>query len=251
MEQGIQNRALSRLSRLPYGLALLLATAGCASDVGDFGRIRTGYANGSYWPLLTQSALAYRGEPESWGATTDDEREMRDRAWHFLMPQFAQNKFDDLMAEMRVQRILPPITGTNPAIYLNMLLSDAAFRSLASRYRRLSEDIEADRSLIGQFHSIYARVKEADRIRERSFGFVKDITLGEIEDAKARIYENVMLERWVHRDLCYRVEMYQYALERLVLMGPMREAIYAEQGLKSLALECSMPVVVRKALITK
>ena len=216
----------------------LLALAGCGSQTGDFGRAKTDYLTALTWPLLSQAAIAYRGEPESWGATTDDERELRDRAWHFLMPQFSQNKFDDALAEMRVQRILPSITGTAPDIYLNMLLSDVAFRSLASRYRRLSEDIEADRALIVQFHALYARVQDADRIRERSFNFVHDLTQGEIEDARSRVYENVMLDQWVKRDLCYRIEMYRYALERLVLMGPMREAIYAEQGLLGLAPEC-------------
>ena len=226
--------------RVVFVACAALALTGCGSSTGDFGRVKTGYLTGTYWPLLGQAAIAYRGEPESWGATTDDERELRDRAWHFLMPQFAQNKFDDTLAEMRVQRILPSITGTNREIYLNMLLSDAAFRSLASRYRRLAEDIEADRLLIGQFHATFARVKEADRIRERSFAFVTDLTPGEVDDARARVYENVMLEQWVHRDLCYRIEMYRYALERLVLMGPMREAIYAEQGLKALAIECQL-----------
>ena len=217
---------------------MLTALTGCGSQTGDFGRVKTDYLTATTWPLLSQVAIAYRGEPESWGATTDDEREMRDRAWHFLMPQFSQNKFDDALAEMRVQRILPSITGTAPDIYLNMLLSDAAFRSLASRYRRLAADIEADRALIAQFHALFRRVQEADRIRQRSFQFVHDLTPGEVDDARARVFENVMLDQWVKRDLCYRIEMYRYALERLVLMGPMREAIYAEQGLLGLAPEC-------------
>ena len=229
--------SVGRLLAAVGGLCLCLPLLSCGST-GDFGRPKPNVATATLWPLLAQATLAIREEPESWGATTDDERELRDRAWHFLMPQFRQNRFIEVLAEMRVHRILPAVTSVDRTEYLGMLLGDAAFRSLASRYRRLAEDIEADRALIFAFRSIFMRVKEADRIRVRSFGYVRDITAGEIDDASIRVEENVMLERWVQRELCHRIETYRYALERLVLMGPMREAIYAEQGLLGLAPEC-------------
>ncbi len=236
------------------GLGFLLSA--CGSSTGDFGRPQTGYATSAYWPILATAAKAWRDDPDSTGPTTDDERELRNRAWHFLMPQFPQNKFDDMLAEMRVESILPPVTGTDREIYLNMLLSGDPFRSLASRYRRLAEDIEADRALIISFEQNWALVKEGDRIRERSFSHVHDLTQSERNDALARIHENLNLHRWVYRDLCYRVDMYRYALERLVIMGPMREAIYAERGLAALALHCAPPAAIsspiqRRALVRK
>ncbi len=221
--------------------AVSILLAGCGSTTGDFGRPQAQYANSAYWPILSQAAKAWREEPQTFGGNTDDERELRNRAWRFLMPQFPQNKFDDLMAEMRVEGILPPVTGTNKEIYLNMLLGGDPFRSLASRYRRLAEDIEADRLLIGEFKLTFARVREADRVRRRSLDHVTELTEGERLDTLARIEDNILLNNWVHRDLCYRVEMYRFALERLVLMGPMREAIYAERGLKALEVECKAP----------
>lgn len=213
----------------------------CGYTTGDFGRPQAQYTNSSYWPLLSQAAKTWREEPQSFGGTTDDERELRNRSWHFLMPQFPQNRFDELMAQMRVDGILPPVTGTVKDIYINMLLSADPFKSLASRYQRLAEDIEADRLLVADFKQIYARVVEGDRIRRRSLAYVHDLTEAERLDTLARIDENIALERWVHRDICYRIEMYIYALERLVLMGPMREAIYAERGINTFKLECQAP----------
>jgi hypothetical protein len=218
--------------------SVLLALTACGSSTGDFGRPAPGYVNSSFWPLIATATKFYRDQPESYGANTDDERELRDRAYHFLMPEFPQNKFDDMMAEMRVQGILPPVTGTARELYLGMLLSRDPFRSLSSRYRRLSEDIENDRLLIVSFKQTYQRVTEADRIRERSFAHVTGMQPEERIDAVARMRENTDLNAWVHRDLCYRIEMYRYALQRLVLMGPMREAIYAERALGSLGTEC-------------
>jgi hypothetical protein len=220
-------------------LACLFAPlAACGYTTGDFGRPHSQYTNSSYWPIIAQAAKAWREEPQSFGGTTDDERELRDRSWHFLMPQFPQNRFDELMAQMRVDGILPPVTGTVKEIYLNMLLSADPFRSLASRYRKLAEDVEADRVLIGEFKQIYARVVEGDRVRRRSLEHVHELTDGERADTLARIDENIALNKWVHRDLCYRIDMYRYAVERLVLMGPMREAIYAERGVNALSVEC-------------
>jgi hypothetical protein len=220
-------------------LACLFAPlSACGYAQGDFGRPNPQYTNSSYWPIVAQAAKAWREEPQSFGGTTDDERELRDRSWHFLMPQFPQNRFDELMAQMRVDGILPPVTGTVKEIYINMLLSADPFRSLASRYRKLAEDIEADRLLIGEFKLIYARVVEGDRVRRRSLEHVHELTEGERADTLARIEENIALDKWVHRDLCYRIDMYRYAVERLVLMGPMREAIYAERGINALSAEC-------------
>ena len=152
------------------------------------------------------------------------------------------------MAQMRVDGILPPVTGTVKDIYLNMLLSSDSFKSLASRYQRLAEDIEADRLLIADFKQIYARVVEGDRVRRRSLEHVHDLTDAERLDTLARIDENIALERWVHRDVCYRIDMYIYALERLVLMGPMREAINAERGINTLKLECQAAPVGKTGL---
>lgn len=226
------------ISNFTIAACLAFPLVACGYTAGDFGRPKPQYTNSSYWPLLSQAAKAWREEPQSFGGTTDDERELRDRSWHFLMPQFPQNRFDELMAQMRVDGILPPVTGTVKEIYINMLLSGDPFKSLASRFRRLAEDIEADRLLIADFKQIYARVVEGDRVRRRSLEHVHDLTEAERLDTFARIDENIALNKWVYRDLCYRIEMYRYALERLVLMGPMREAIYAERGLGTLSIEC-------------
>jgi len=63
------NRARSRLPQLagravlPALLLMAFVLQGCGSSTGDFGRVKTDYWTATTWPLLSQAAVAYRGEP--------------------------------------------------------------------------------------------------------------------------------------------------------------------------------------------
>ncbi len=105
-----------------------------------------------------------RGEMVSLYPFTDDEIELRDRAWRFLMPSHDKAYLQQKMAELSYSRVLPPIPHSGRNHY-HLLLMTEDYRSVASRYHKIGQDIEADRLLMVPFSQTAARVCAADRVR--------------------------------------------------------------------------------------
>ena len=214
----------------PLILAALLA--GCA-QTGDFGRPAP-----SAWNALVEGtggvAARLRDEPVSRFALTDDETELRDRAWRFLMPAHERAIFASALANMTRARLLPAAWHpTDPAIY-HAALVDGPSRSPVSRYRRLSEDAVADARLLPVFAGLAARVVAADAVRLRGLPFVQTIDDAEVRDAAMRVAENRCLIAWVRHEAGARVAGYRFALERLLIETPQAEAIGPERALAGL-----------------
>lgn len=221
-------RASARI--LAGGAAILGLALGACVETGDFGRPRA-----TVWSDLTERtgtvAATLRGEPVSGFMLTDDETELRDRAWRFLMPAHERAWFTRALSELTRTRVLPPaMHPVNPAVYhANLMGGD--LRSPASRYRRLGEDILADAKLIGPFAAAAGRVLEADRVRLGALPHVSDLRMAEIRQAAARVAENRCLIVWVRREAGSRLAAYRYALEHLVIEAPQTQAIGAERAL--------------------
>jgi hypothetical protein len=133
--------------------AAILAGLAACTETGDFGRARQGVWNDVILPAAGSLAARERGEPVSSYPLTDLENELRDRSWRFLMPAHERAWFDQAVANMVRTRILPPEDRpADPASYYETLTSEP-FASPASRYRRIGDDAEADRRLIGPFGS--------------------------------------------------------------------------------------------------
>ncbi|MFL5156361.1 MAG: hypothetical protein ACJ8C3_26320 [Microvirga sp.] len=121
---------------------------------------------------------------------TDDEQELRRRAWRFLMPAHERAWFERRLGELVAARILPMSFGRNDRpSYFRALMRDGG-ASPASRYRRLSEDAAADAKLIDPFAIIAARVVQADAVRLKALGWVQDLTTEEARNAAMRVAEN-------------------------------------------------------------
>lgn len=204
----------------------------CA-QTGDFGRRADNVVTRSILPGTGLVAAHVRGEFVSTYPFTDDETELRDRAWRFIMPAHEKAVFEMKVAELRHTRVFTAERGPDNAQYHRTLMGEP-FRSLASRYRRLIEDVSADRELLGPFTLTAARVCEADRTRARGLDFVHQLSDDQAKAAHARIAENGMVIDWVRREVSYRTSAYRYALEHLVIEGPQREAIPAERALLAL-----------------
>lgn len=221
-----------RLVRL-VGAALLLALPACV-ETGDFGRVKR-----SAWNDVVAGtgslAAAVRHEPVSGFPLTDEEGELRDRAWRFLVPAGGRLTLDRVLAELVATRIVPA-SASNPDIasYVDDLLAADA-RSPVSRYRRLGDDIQADAKLITPFATMAARVLRADRMRLQVLRRLAAPTASEIADAEGRVAENRCLVAWVTSATAFRLRSYGYALERLVLAAPSAEAVGVERALARLA----------------
>ncbi len=244
----IQRSRVPRKIGQRIGLLLVLALAGCART-GDFGRPRAGFDNDTVLPMAGTLSAWMRGQPASFYAHTEAEKELRARAWHFLMPEdetsepfFAR---DNLIAD----RVLPA-RNVDTALYhrtlmggsaldgwvnntprLRRLLNPHAFRSLVSRYHRVRDDIAEDHQLIAPFEQAAQAVVQADTARHKAFGHVSDVTEEQRAQAQARICENGALIARVHWEYFDRAAQYRYALEHLLIEGPEPQAIAAERAL--------------------
>jgi hypothetical protein len=208
-----------------------LFLAACSSyHTGDFGRRADNVVTNGFLPKAGIASAWMRGEPVSLYPLTDDEIELRDRAWRFLMPAHDKANLQMKLAELSYTRVLPPIphSGLN---HYHLLLMAEDYRSVASRYQKIGSDIEADRLLMIPFSQAAARVCAADRTRVQSLAHVKHLTPLQREQAVTRVIENRVLVDWVRRDMRDKVQAYRYALEHVTIEAPMRQAIHAEQAL--------------------
>jgi hypothetical protein len=217
-----------------------LGLAGCAADVGDLGRARPSVWNDAIMPAIGSYAAWGRGEQVSSFHLTDDEEELRTRAWRFIMPAHERSWFHKNVQELARTRIIPVAWQTlSPDRYGAALMSES-FRSEHSRYRRLSEDAAADMALIAPFRKIAQRVSVADKIRMRTAAVSPAIEPPTPENAAARVAENDGIVAWVRERLRYRIATYRHALDNLVVELPSREAVMAERAILALEAEARL-----------
>jgi hypothetical protein len=215
-------------------LALLCPFATACSVEGDFGRRQPSVVTDTIMPAIGRYDASKRGEPVSTLPLTDDETELRDRAWRFLSPAYPHSSYEAMLAALRTSRITPPESGdAGPSAYF-VALSSLDWRSSTGPYQRLIADISADQSLLDPYDAVLARVIAADDIRRRGLPFVADLTEAQRARVLARIAENQFLAAWVDQSLRERVAAYRYALQHLFVALPDRDGVAAERLLARL-----------------
>ena len=223
-----------------------LALPACTATDGDLGRPRPTVWSQLVFPEAGFWSATARGEQASYFRLTDDEEQMRDRAWRFVMPASPHSVFQGEVSNLAHTRLLPVAAqSTDVSDYFRGLTS-VSFASQASRYNRLSEDANADRLLVGPFRANAMRVVSMDRVRLRTAESSSDVPPGKQEPALARVIENEGLVFWVCERLDFRIRSYRYALSNLVVEMPSREAVRAERAIMALEAEsaplCKMPL---------
>lgn len=260
-------RRLALLRTVLSGATAMALLVSCAQQ-GDFGRPKPGVWN-SFIDATGTVAAHERGEPASLAPFTDDEQDLRNRAWRFLMPAASLNVFLDIVANLTRARVLPPsVRLDDPSSYYDAIIG-TEFRSPVSRYRRLTDDAVADARLIPAFAGLAARVADADARRLRSLPFARTLDDEDIRQAAMRVAENRCLVAWVRLEAGTRQEKYRFALEHLFAEAPDRAAAEAERAIAMLtarralldpllppdaAARCGLvpaPVAVEKPLVVK
>ncbi len=204
----------------------------CAES-GDFGRPKDSMWNKTILPTAGNLIARAREEAVSSFDFTDDEQELRNRAWRFIMPAHERSYFDRIVANLAYTRILPPqYVETDPESY-RRALHRGDYRSQVPRYQRLMEDIQADRALLMSFRGMAHRVQRGDDIRCRMLLKTPHVSSKDETNARDRIAENNAIIVWVRYQVPERVKSYRYVLERLVIETPSREAIQAERMLNT------------------
>lgn len=216
--------------------ALLAAISGsCAQLEGDFARPRPNVIRDEAMPVIGGAFAAVRGEPVSVFAMTDDERQLRERAYAFLAPPEGFKFLSLPVAELRASRTLPTdgALEPSPGAYTAALVS-YQYRSTTARWQRLIDDIRSDRDRLGPVARVAEHVIEMDRVRRNSFDYIQSMSAPERDQAIARINENAKLIEDVRSALAQRIEIYRHAMEHLLVAQPSPIAVEAERALKSL-----------------
>jgi hypothetical protein len=208
---------------------VVLGLAGC-TDSGDFGRPRPSVWNDNIFPKLGEWSALDRGEQVSPFHLTDNEIELRNRSYRFIMPAHERSWFDRQVQELARTRIIPVAAQSVDSSAYHSSLTGGHYRSAASRYNRLTEDILADRVLIVAFVNVAGKVTEADRTRLKLAARSGDISWQAAADADARVAENEGLVLWVCERVRYRTKSFRYALDNLVVEMPAGEAVRAERA---------------------
>ncbi|WP_052341217.1 hypothetical protein [Salinarimonas rosea] len=226
----------SRVAVAAASLICLATLAGCAPR-GDFGRPAPSVIGGHALPFAGRVAAEARGEPAAWSILTDDERELRARAYRFLMPAHEWQVVERGLADLTRHRVTPaPLRLGMRRSYWDALIFSRG-TSPAPLFRRIAQDADQDRMLIPLLREIALRVLEADDARLRFLLYVTVLEESQAEEAALRVAENRCLIAWVRAEARERALRYRYALERLAIEAPQRSAIEPERALAALDVE--------------
>ena len=219
-----------------FGLVLLAGVvAACASrPVGDFGRAQPGVLHDRMMPATGNFMATQRREPVSNLNQTDQEREMHDRTWRFLVAAHSRDWMFDTAVEMQRTRIgRAQDHRYGPERYYNWLRT-TQYQSSRTRYSTVGRHILADLDTVeGTFRAICA-VEEVDRQRRVALAELPGIEQSVAANVEARRIENQWHIDWFVRALNYRYSSYAYALDHLLVETPHEQSMAVDESLRRL-----------------
>lgn len=209
-----------------FALAALSILAGCAN--GDFGEVQPSLVRDDVHDWLGSNVIAAQSFWPWNFPLTDDERQLRDLAYPLIEPPYMRQQWYSVAGEYGLTGVDRP--GFDRSAYANRLVSKY-FRSASSRYSQIIDDIRNDTTRLPQFFETAARVLDIDQKRRKSLAYVSELSKSERDNALRRIRENASIVFKVRTKLDQRVTAYRSALERLVIMTPMQQAVDVERSL--------------------
>ncbi|WP_434051418.1 MAG: hypothetical protein RDA78_19170 [Roseibium sp.] len=207
-------------------LAVLVLIAGCTRPTGDFDRARPSVIHDEIMSAVGENTARLRGDPVSKFNYTNDEKLLRDRGWTLIRPPWTKDWIGGTMVELSRTRVLPETEGrVPPDLYLIYLRSDK-FQSSDARYDKIAADATGDADLVMPFCEVALRVQKADDERLRVLRNQKVTTQETYDGAKARVWENRVMVKWVGQALRYRIIAYKKALKGLEIETPSRDRVW-------------------------
>lgn len=233
MRDGTSYRLFSLFFKSPNRLYFLLVSvfacifvSGCVRPTGDFDRASPSVIHDTAFPKAGDEAARLRGDPVSKFNYTNDEKMLRSRGWGLIRPPWTKDWIGGTVAELARTRILPETEGrVPPDLYLIYLRSDK-FQSSDARYDKIASDAAGDAKLVQPFCEVALRVQKADDERLRVLQNKPVTTEETYEGAKARVWENRVMTKWVGQALRHRIIAYKKALDGLEIETPTQNRVW-------------------------
>jgi hypothetical protein len=212
---------LAERRRAILAFAALTMLAGCGVN-GDFGEVNRTLVRDDIHDWIGRNRPADHLDALTEIQPTNDERQLRDLAYPLLEPPYGRNKTSSVLGEYGLKREGLTEAADKTMYYRHLVGSDG--HSTASRYAQLVDDIRNDSTRVPGFFEVAARVIDIDAKRHKSLSFVTELSDVERSQANERMKENARVIAMVRTSLAQRVASYRYALERLIISSPEREA---------------------------
>ena len=162
------------MGRLPaFGaipIIVLLTVTACARPIGDLGRAEPNALHDEVMP-----AIGNRLSGGSAFNLADQEIEMRDRVWRYLVAPHAYDWFGDVAVEFQRTRITPISSKPFKTRRYSDWLHGERFASSRVRYTRIEEDAIADLGMMPSAFASVCAVVELDRQRGIASNQLADI----------------------------------------------------------------------------
>jgi hypothetical protein len=214
-------------------LAVLSLLAGCAN--ADFGEVNSTLVTDDIHKWIGPYAIGGKQKSLPSFGLTYDERELRDLAYPLIEPPFDRQQWYSVAGEYGLYKPDRRAPYDHTA-YASRLYQTWA-RSPLARYSHLIDDIRNDTTRLPAFFETAARVLDTDAKRRKSMAYIRELSPLERKSAHRRMQENSHIVSLVRESLENRTSSYRFALERLVVMSPSRDAVEAEQELNRLRTE--------------
>ena len=226
-----RRRAGARILALAVAL---FATPLTAHELGDFGRVKPGVLNDDIIPKADRFGRWITGQPVSDFNITDQEQEMHDRVYRFLIARHVRDWAFVYELVVMVASLFSKRSSRDDLYY--MWLTREPYASSRVRYNTITDDVGADvLTLPSTFVSICA-VIEVDRQRAVAASQLDDIGPEMIVQMQTRKAENDLhIARFV-RALRYRYDSYAYALDHFLVETPHMEAVRVDAALSDYAI---------------
>jgi hypothetical protein len=233
----VANGKAVTVSRLVGALALAWLTStsvATAETLGDFGRVEPGVVNDTIFPAIDSIGKFLTGQPQADLLRTDEEAEMHDRVWRFLVAPHAKDWAFEYGWEIKPASLddrRPKRVGR----YYKWL-HDAGFASSHTRFNAVSEHVGWDIGTLPGVFRIICVVEEIDRKRAVAADGLPHIEPRYLREVNVRHAENqAYIDRFVLA-LAYRYQSYGYALDHLLVETPHVEAVKTDAALSELAI---------------
>lgn len=222
--------------RILIFIILALSLSACVRPTGDFGRAKPSIVHDEALPTIGKLRALIFKEPLARFNWTDQEEEMHDRAWRFLIAPHARSWFLNVLVEWQRTRVLPRIDTSQTYDRYYRILQFERYRSSRARYNKVISDLDADIGTIPGVMKAICAVEEIDRQRSLAARSLDGVGLEKQGDVRARYAENQSYIDWFVTSVQYRYAAYSYALESLLVETPHEEARVLDARLSEYAI---------------